>query len=224
MKKSIILYFIFLFFGGQLYSQLPDYHVQKLSIKNGLIQPSQLDEMMKDDKGFLWLLTPTKIQRFDGKNILSFSFEDHCIGIQQDDEGTVWVLTRQNIYRYKNDFVGFEKLAAYSSLDNKYLRLLAGPKKKLYLLSTEGILRWSSAADKMETIGTLSFKIGGNFPFLQSYGNYIFFRLSNTTILRYNTVTKAQDSVHVMQPSFLIPLDANNVWVRQGIGSTVLAS
>ena len=224
LKTLALLYICCLTFSGQLLGQLPDYHVQKLPVKSGLMQPSQVDEMMRDDKGFLWLLSPTKVQRFDGKSILSFSFDDACIGIEQDDKGTIWLLTRQNIYRYKNDFTGFEKLANYSSKLNKYLRLLAGPKKKLYLLSTKGILRWNSATDKMETIGALSFKMGGNFPFLQSYGDYIFFRLSNTTILRYNTATKAQDSVHVQQPSFLMPLDANNVWVRQGIGSTVLAS
>ena len=95
------------------------------------MQPSQVDEMMRDEKGFLWLLSPTKVQRFDGKSILSFSFDDACIGIEQDDKGTIWLLTRQNIYRYKNDFTGFEKLANYSSKLNKYLRLLAGPKKKI---------------------------------------------------------------------------------------------
>lgn len=198
--------------------------MQMLPQKNGLLSPNQADEMMIDSGGFLWLLAPTKAQRFDGKNILSFSFDDRCIGIQQDDEGTVWIVSRQNIYRFTNEYKGFELLADYSSTNNKYLSLLAGPAKKLYLLTTEGILRWNSITNKMEPMGIAPFKAGGNFTFLQYYGDWLFYRLSNTTVMRHNTVTGAQDSVHVQQPSFLIPLDAENVWVRQGIGSTVSVS
>jgi ligand-binding sensor domain-containing protein len=224
LRKAALLYGCLLFFTGLIYGQPPGYHVQLLPQKNGLLSPNQVEEMMRDSKGFLWLLTATKAQRFDGKNILPFSFEDRCIGIQQDDEGTIWIATRQNIYRYKNDFEGFEKLTAYSSPVIKYLSLLAGPQKKLYLLTTEGILRWNSTTNKMEPMGIAPFKGGGNFAFLQSYGNCIFYRLSNTTVVRYNTVTAAQDSVHVQQPNYLMPVDEDKLWMRQGIGSTALVS
>jgi putative methionine-R-sulfoxide reductase with GAF domain len=203
---------------------LQGYHVQKLPGKNGLIQPNQVDEMMRDSKGFLWLLTPTKAQRFDGKNILSFSFDDRFIGIQEDEAGTIWLASRQNIYRFKNDFEGFEKLNQYSSTVNKYLSLLAGPKKKLYLLTTEGILLWNQAANKMESMGIAPFKARGSFNFLTSYGDWLFYGLSNTTVVRYNTVTGVQDSVHVQNPNYMVPVDEDKVWMRQGIGGTVMVS
>jgi putative methionine-R-sulfoxide reductase with GAF domain/ligand-binding sensor domain-containing protein len=224
LKKAALLYGCLLFFTGLICGQLPDYHVQKLPQKNGLVQPSQVEEMMRDSKGFLWLLTSTKAQRFDGKNILSFSFDDRLVGIQQDDEGKIWLATRQNIYFFKNDYEGFEKLTAYSSPVIKYLSLLAGPAKKLYLLTTEGILTWNQSTKKMEPMGITPFKGGGNFAFLQFYGDCLFYRLSNTTVVRYNTVTAAQDSVPVQQASFLIPIDEDKVWVRQDIGSTVMVS
>jgi ligand-binding sensor domain-containing protein len=198
--------------------------VQKLPQKNGLVQPNQIEEMMRDSRGFLWLLTPSKAQRFDGKNILSFSFDDRLMGIQQDGDGKIWITSRQNIYFFKNDYEGFEKLTAYSSSVTKYLSLLVGPAKKLYLLTTEGILRWNSTTNKMESMGIPPFKGGGNFAFLQSNGNCIFYRLSNTTVVRYNTITAVQDSVHVQQANYLVPIDADNVWMRQGIGSSVMVS
>ncbi len=224
MKKLAYLYCCFLLITWQARSQLPDYHVQMLPGKNGLAQPSQVEEMMRDSRGFLWLLTPTKAQRFDGKNILSFSFDDRCIGIQQDDEGTVWIASRQNIYRYKNDFKGFEKIPEYNSTVNKYLSLLTGPQKKLYLHTTEGILRWNPVKNKMEPMGIAPFKGGGSFALLKFYGDWLFYRLSNTTVVRYNTVTAAQDSVHVEEPNYFVPIDEDKVWMRQGIGSTVLVS
>jgi putative methionine-R-sulfoxide reductase with GAF domain/ligand-binding sensor domain-containing protein len=224
LKKIALLYCSLALLATQLYGQLPDYHVQKLPGKNGLIQPNQVEEMIKDNKGFLWLRSFAKVQRFDGKNILSFSFDDRFIGIQQDDEGTVWLASRQNIYRFKNEFEGFEKLNEYSSTVNKYLSLLAGPQKKLYLLATEGILRWNKDANKMEPMGIPPFKGGGSFAFLQFYGDCLFYRLSNTTVVRYNTVTAALDSVHVQQANYLIPVDEDKGWMRQGIGGTVLVS
>ncbi len=224
LKKLALQYCFFLLVAVQASSQLSSYHVQKLPGKNGLIPPSQVEEMMRDSKGFLWLLTPTKAQRFDGKNILSFSFEDRCIGIQEDDEGKIWMATRQNIYYLKNDYEGFEKLTAYSSPVTKYLSLLAGPTKKLYLLTTEGILRWNQSTNKMDPMGITPFKGGGNFAFLQFYGDCLYYRLSNTTVVKYNTITALQDSIPVQQGSFLIPIDEDKVWVRQNIGSTVMIS
>ena len=224
LKKAALLYGYLLFFTGLVYGQPHSYHIQKFPGKNGLVQPNQVEEMMKDNKGFLWLLSPTKAQRFDGKNILSFSFDDRLINIQQDDKGTVWIASRQNIYRYKNDFEGFQKLPEYSSTINKYMSLLAGPQKKLYLLTTEGILRWNPVKNKMEPMGIAPFKGGGSFAFLQFYGDWLFYRLSNTTVVRYNTITAAQDSVHVQEPNYFVPVDEDKVWMRQGIGSTVLVS
>jgi putative methionine-R-sulfoxide reductase with GAF domain len=224
LKKTAFTYCWLLLSAWQAKSQSPDYHVQMMAKKTGQMHINQVDEMMRDNNGFLWLLAPSKAQRFDGKNILSFSFADRCIGIQQDNEGTVWIASRQNIYRYKNDFEGFEKIPEYSSSVNKYLSLLAGPKKKLYLHTTEGILQWNPAKRKMEPMGIAPFRGGGSFAFLQSYGDWLFYRLSDTTVLRYNTVTAVQDSVHVQQPNYLVPIDEDKVWMRQGIGGTVLVS
>jgi ligand-binding sensor domain-containing protein/putative methionine-R-sulfoxide reductase with GAF domain len=198
--------------------------VQKLTQKNGLVQPNQIEEMMRDSRGFLWLLTPSKAQRFDGKNILSFAFDDRLMGIQQDGDGKIWIASRQNIYRFKNDYEGFEKLTEYSSTVTKYISLLAGPAKKLYLHTTEGILRWNHTTNKMEPMGIDPFKGGRNFSLLKSYGDWLFYTMNENVVVRYNTVTSAMDSVQVQQPNYLAPFDADNVWMRQGIGSTVLVS
>jgi putative methionine-R-sulfoxide reductase with GAF domain len=179
---------------------------------------------MKDDKGFLWLLTPTKAQRFDGKNILSFSFEDRCNGIQQDEEGTVFVSSRQNIYQYKNDYTGFEKLLEYTSTENKYRSLVQGPGKKIYLLTADGILQWNRHTKKMEPMGIAPFKSTGSFPFLKSFGNCIFYRLNNTTLMRYNVATAAEDAVKVQEVNYVVPINEDSVWARQGIGNSVLVS
>ncbi len=223
LKKTILLYHCLLFIAGQVSGQLPDYHVQMMAQKKGLVHPNQADEIIIDRRGFLWVLTTSKAQRFDGKNILSFSFEDRCTGIQEDNEGTIWVASRQNIYRYTNDYAGFTKLPRYSTGVPTYQSLLAGPGKILYLLTTNGILRWNSVLNKLEPAGMPPFKSTGNFTFLKSCGEWLFYRLDNNTVARYNTVTAVQDSATVIGANYLQPINADSVWVRQSLGGTVLA-
>ncbi len=224
VKKAALLYSCLCFFTTRLFAQLPEYHVQKLHVKNGLVQPRQVDEMMRDSKGFLWLLTPTKAQRFDGKNILSFSFNDRCIGIQEDEEGAIWLASRQNIYRFKNAYEGFEKLPVFTSTVNKYISILRGRQKNLYLLSTEGLVKWAPAKNNLGPVNIFPFKAGGSFNFLEAFGDWLFFRFSKASVVRLNTKTGAVDSVAVQEPNFFVPLDEDHIWMRQGIASTVLVS
>jgi LytS/YehU family sensor histidine kinase/ligand-binding sensor domain-containing protein len=219
----MLLYQCLLMIAGPLSGQPADYHVQVMTAKKGLVDPNQADEIIIDRRGFLWVLTTTKVQRFDGKNILSFSFDDRCTGIQEDDEGTIWMASRQNIYRYTNDYAGFEKLPAGNTAAPVYRSLLAGPGKKIYLLAANGIVRWNSRLNTMEPVGVAPFKSTGNFSFLKSYGDWLFFRLDNNTVVRYNTITAAQDSVFIPEANFLLPMNADTVWVRQSLGGTVLA-
>ena len=223
MKKTVLLYHCLLLIAGQVLVQLPDYHVQMMAQKKGLVHPNQADEIIIDRRGFLWVLTPSKVQRFDGKNILSFSFEDRCTGIQEDNNGTIWVASRQNIYRYANDYTGFTKLPNQSSSVPSYQSLLAAPGKPLYLLTANGILRWNNTLNRMEPAGMPAFKSTGNFLFLKSFGDWLFYRLNNNTVARYNTVTAEQDSIMIPEANYLQPINADSVWVRQSLGGTVLA-
>ncbi|MES2777570.1 MAG: histidine kinase [Bacteroidota bacterium] len=206
------------------YGQLPDAHVQLLVEKAGLIQPNQAEDIMRDSKGFLWLLTPSKIQRFDGKNVLSFAFDDRLLSIQEDHTGTIWLAGRQNVFRFTNIHTRFENVPGLSSNQAKFRAILAGPEKRIYLLTTEGILRWNDTTEKMEPIGIKPFKSAGNFAFLKSFDNWLFYRADNKVLVRYNIITRASDSLTVLEADHLFPLNADSVWVRQSIGATALGS
>ena len=202
--------------------QQPGYHVQVIN-REGLTDPGQVLEIIRDNRGFLWLLSGSKVQRFDGKNFRSFSFEDRCASIRQDEEGTIWMVSYQNIYRYKNDYTGFEKLPGYSSPTTKYLKLSAGPGKKIYLLTANAILQWNRGSNHFDSLN-IPVNTSGSFPVLKNYGDWLFYRMSNTALARYNVKTKALDSVAVKGANFLTPINADSAWVRQGIGSSAVVS
>ncbi|MBC7868405.1 MAG: hypothetical protein H7X88_12790, partial [Gloeobacteraceae cyanobacterium ES-bin-316] len=224
MIKKAFIYGCLLLVFAHASAQLPDYHVQVLTKTAGLSNPARLEDLMRDQKGFLWLLSASKVQRFDGKNFVSFSFNDRCIAIQEDDQGIIWLMSRQNIYRYKNDYTGFEKLQGYESESVKYRGLLAGPEKKMYILTVDNIMAWNTSTNNFEAFGILPFKTGGSFSFLKSFGNWLFYRKDDNTIVRFNVKTAALDSVKVRDANYLIPINEDSVWVREGIGNSVLVS
>ncbi|MFM9910889.1 MAG: two-component regulator propeller domain-containing protein, partial [Chitinophagaceae bacterium] len=223
-QRYVFLLLFLLYDGALIFAQLPDYHVQMIMQKKGLSNPSQIREVMKDNRGFLWLMLSSKVQRFDGKNFVSFSFDEACVNIVQDEESVIWVVTRQAIYRYKNDYSGFEELTEYRSSTAKYKRLIAGTDKKIYLLSNEGITRWNNQAKKFELFGIASFRSNSSFPTLKNCGDWLFYKQDDTTLARYNIVTGAHDAVRVKDANFVVPLNADSVWSRQFIGNTVLVS
>lgn len=218
---NCILFFLALASFAQ--AQTSTYQVQLINY-NGIVNPGEITQLMKDSKGFLWLVSPSKVQRYDGKKFVSFPFEDHCVNIAQDNEGTLWLATWQNIYRYKNDYSGFEKLEPYSDSKERYLALLAGPGKKIFLLTLHTIQQWNSTTKKMEQLPVDSIDGNYSFPSLKSSGSYLFFIKNETTLARYNVITKTTDDLPVTNGSFIFPVNENSVWVRQSIGSSALVS
>ena len=76
----------------------------------------------------------------------------------------------------------------------------------------------------MEISAIPAFKSSGSFAFLKSFGNYLFYRLNDSTLARYNVVTAVQDAVAVKDANYLVVINEDSVWVRQGIRSSVLVS
>ena len=223
-KRYILILLLFQTAALKSYAQLPDYQVQMISKKTGLPTSSQIRDIMKDDKGFLWMILASKIQRFDGRNFLSFSFDDVCVSITQDDEGIVWVATRQNIYRFVNDHKGFEEIGGYLSQVPVYRRMITGPGKKLYLLSADGITRWNKQSKKFEPFGIKPLKSAGSFPALKSFGDCLFYKRNDSILARFNTVTAVEDHARVTDANFIFPLNSDSVWARQYIGRSILVS
>ena len=224
IKRYILILLLLQTAWQSNFAQVPDYHVQKISKQSGLSNNSQIREVMKDNKGFLWLLVASKVHRFDGKKIVSFSFDEVCVSVIQDEDGTVWLATRHNIYRFLNDHTGFVELKEYTSVVPWYRRLIIGPGKKLYLLSNDGVTRWNNTSKKFEGFGIKPYKSTGSFSFLKSVGDYLFYKLNDSTLARYNTVSTAVDHARVMDANFLFTLNEDSVFVRQTIGNSVLVS
>lgn len=221
MKKLALLYGCLLIFILWGYSQLPACHV-RLIRSSSLANPTEIEQIIKDQKGFLWLLSPTKLQRYDGRQFVSFLFDERVINIQQDAMGLLWLATRKAIYHYKNDYNGFVKLENLNKTTGAYRRLLTGPDKNIYVLDETGIKRWNKEKNSFVFFEIPPFSSEASFLFLKSLGPYLFFRPAKNTLARFNVNTKEIDSLRVLSPNYLSFINSDSVWVRQDIGNSAL--
>lgn len=118
---SFIL-FLCLFSSAPSFSQSKSLLFDRLTVENGLRNPSVL-QLMQDDKGFIWMVTPTGIVRYDGyesKYYRPYLNEHHpyrprmLAVLFQDRDGIIWLglteIHRANLFRYDpmiDDFVPF---------------------------------------------------------------------------------------------------------------------
>ncbi|PCH97691.1 MAG: hypothetical protein COB85_02495 [Bacteroidetes bacterium] len=80
------------------------YNFINYSIKAGLAQ-SQVEDIVQDNKGYLWIATLGGISRFDGKEFISYSSSDGLLDnqincITQTRDGSLWIGTLGGAIKY----------------------------------------------------------------------------------------------------------------------------
>ena len=77
-------------------AQLPEYHVQFFDETSGIRTGNyQKMKLAKDQDNFLWILQTTTLQRFDGKQVTDYRFNETMVSILSDVDGIVWVEHRK---------------------------------------------------------------------------------------------------------------------------------
>jgi ligand-binding sensor domain-containing protein/serine phosphatase RsbU (regulator of sigma subunit) len=105
-------------------------HTKSFSVGDGLSQ-SNINCILRDSRGFLWIATQDGLNRYDGyefktykhdpgdKNSISNNFINHLI---EDDEGNLWIATNKGLNKYdplKGKFTTFYKSDSNSIPQNQ---------------------------------------------------------------------------------------------------------
>ncbi len=85
-------------FTWPVYAQLPDYHVQLFDERYGL--RTDMERVLKDKTGFIWLMYADRVQRFDGEDIEEFSIKDRLNSIFCDRDNKLWLTSRSQVYLF----------------------------------------------------------------------------------------------------------------------------
>jgi putative methionine-R-sulfoxide reductase with GAF domain/streptogramin lyase len=98
--------FIVLFLSEKTYGQFPDYHAQLIDERSGVKTESILD-FLKDSQGFLWILSNSHVQCFDGRQVKLFKPDRLLTSLYCDKAGRIWCASTRKIFRFENDIKGF---------------------------------------------------------------------------------------------------------------------
>src|SRR5262245_4627262 len=96
------------------------YYLESYSAEKGLPQNTVTDLLQTGD-GYLWIVTPFGLSRFDGVNFKTFSpgntpglEENMFTSLAEDEHGVMWAGTRDGLLRYENGT--FEQLGVSNGL------------------------------------------------------------------------------------------------------------
>ena len=208
-----ILIAVFLFAGIAAKAQMPDFHISLFDEKDG-IHASKIVDMVRDDRGFLWLLHSRQVCRFDGKNVNCFLLDNRLISIAKDRNNQIWAVSMSRLYRFENDVLGFQPVEVDTTLQPQLIAMLKLPEKGLRLLTNRGFYSFDNKEKKFVPNHILDTPInGGEFIYTHSYGlsGNNFFYATNDSIVSLNLKTGKSKSLYVYDLYRFYPIDKNSV-------------
>lgn len=159
---KIFLSFCFLVYAHSVSSQNEKYTFSHLNVNHGLSN-NQINTILKDSRGFMWIGTMTGLNRYDGYNVKIFrhdsedstSLNDTYINdIFEGPEGTLWVTTRRgmNVYDpltetfHKDGAILLPKLKVW---DYSFSKIIKSSQGDFWFASPySGLYRYSHSAGR----------------------------------------------------------------------------
>lgn len=125
-------------------AQLPDFNVQLLNERND-IQTAYITRLIRDPQGYLWLLSPRHLQRFDGQTVkrINVTGED-LLDMAADGQGRILVSSQSGVKKYENDRNGFEVIPIEGGADTKFAKIQITPDNRIWLLSGKGLFLYDT--------------------------------------------------------------------------------
>lgn len=94
---------------GTARAQLPDYHLQLFDYSSG-IRPGTIRSVIRDNKGFLWILHFRSVQRFDGRKVINFRVKGTFTHLFCDRSNRVWISGTDRVYFYDEHLRDFTEV------------------------------------------------------------------------------------------------------------------
>ena len=149
MKKSIWIKHFFCLLAFLIVGTFPaisignHYDFKLIGSQNGM--PSIISCIYTEQKGFIWIGTPTGLIRFDGTELKKYTAQpdnenslpnDSILQIIEDNQQTTWILTTTGIARYSlihdNFFIPKLKQTGFCSEGStRYINILMPPTRFL---------------------------------------------------------------------------------------------
>ncbi len=168
--------------------------------------------MAKDKYGFLWLLSQSRVQRYDGKQAIQFSFNETLSDVFVDSKDRKWIIGRRNIFLFKNEYSGFENMTKEPAMKNP-ANCLFNVGDLLYMLSTDGLYIFDEINNKFLPAKGNFFSNIKNRIIIYSRLNQFLFAASSDSIFKVDLLSKKTLSVGFKNISFMMDVSENELLV-----------
>lgn len=193
-KRSFLVALWFL--PLSIHAQFPDFHVQSLDESNG-VKTAGVNRIARDKDGFIWLLSPQSVQRYDGLQTRIFNVDADLRDLFIDSSGSIYVISLQSVWRYVNDYTGFVRVRTEAPADTHYYSATVAPGDSIFFHTSEGIyyqFGHDAMIRKCFIPGLQGDKTGrGRISF---HRDHLFF-INGGDLCRYNLLTKEVVKIHV---------------------------
>lgn len=200
-------------------AQLPDYHIQLFDHTTG-IKPGSIRNIVKDQKGFLWILYLREVQRFDGRKTETFKIDGEFSTLFCDNQGRIWVASYDKVLRFHEELRAFREVGLPTIEASAKLPVFQTPDGKIWMHSASGLFPYDEEHDKF---GPNPAPIPVQKPYstrvFNSYG-YSEFILHDSWLYRYNMRTRQLDSLTNLNGMVIHPFNEDSVAVTTWDGTS----
>lgn len=211
LRFVIYLLIISISMGGErAISQQPEYHVQMLYNKN-IINTSFARDLTIDNNGFLWVLSPSSIQRYDGKTVRVFYPPGELLSILSEPDGGIWITSSLGCYKFINEYKGFLLQPVRHKQEQKIIRIVNAGNRGLYGVSKNGLFHWNPVNAVFEQV-SLSL---GKYDYISvsdiSYQSGRLYFSTNDSMIQFDLATSKYKAVFNRESHYIIPFTGDSV-------------
>lgn len=195
------------------FCQLPDYHLQVFDYTSG-IRPGNIISVTKDQKGFLWVLYPRSVQRFDGRRTVSFRIMGDMINLFCDESGRVWAGSSRKVYLFNEKLQEFREVSVNSTDSTLYTGPVFNMDRKTWLITVNGFFEYDAGIDRFSPVSPA-------IPVSPGYGTRSFGNIGSTIyfshksmVYRYNVKLKKLDSLPDRSIRRIFPVNEDSILVN----------
>lgn len=193
-------------------AQLPDYHLQFFDFAAG-VRPGNILAVTRDHQGFLWILYPHSVQRYDGRSSRLFPMQGNDLSfIHCDDRGRVWVGNSRQTWYFKEKQRDFVKVPLHQadSLNRRGV-VFDMPGDEIWQITISGFYKLNATLDSFVQVpDAVPVTTPLNIRCFANYQGTLFFG-SRGQLYRYKPGTNKLDSLPDYGMRKIMPVNGDSV-------------
>lgn len=194
------------------------FHLQLYN--NSTIPAANINHVIKDNKGFLWIQHRRQIERFDGRTTRIYDLGVNLENMISDSKSRLWVSSRNKVFLLQEGKTEFEEVALTETANGNRLGPMVEMAGSILLMTNQGMLQFQDSSGLFnKAFPQLQIALPYSIRLLAAKGSYLFFR-NDEQVFRFHTRSHQLDSLPNTEAYKLHPVTEDSVLVSSWTNKT----